>query len=99
MPNIHFCHALSTASLCPIRQMEASMDFRYSAKVVELQEKVSAFMAAHVYPNEARYEAEVAAGDRWAPSALIEELKGKARSAGLWNLFLPDSEHGAGLTN
>jgi acyl-CoA dehydrogenase len=75
------------------------MDFRYSDKVATLQEKVSAFMARHIYPNEARYDAEIAAGDRWEPSALIEELKAEARSAGLWNLFLPESDRGAGLSN
>jgi len=75
------------------------MDFRYSDKVMALQEKLSHFMASHVYPNEAHYAAEIDAGDRWQPSALIEDLKAKARSAGLWNLFLPESERGAGLTN
>jgi acyl-CoA dehydrogenase len=79
--------------------MEASMDFRYSDKVVALQEKLSLFMASHIYPNEARYASEIDAGDRWQPSALIEDLKATARSAGLWNLFLPESERGAGLTN
>jgi acyl-CoA dehydrogenase len=75
------------------------MDFRYSDKVVALQEKLSLFMASHIYPNEARYAAEIDDGDRWQPSALIEDLKATARSAGLWNLFLPESERGAGLTN
>jgi acyl-CoA dehydrogenase len=56
-------------------------------------------MEAHVYPNEARFEQEVAAGDRWQAPALLEELKARAREAGLWNLFLPESEYGAGLTN
>jgi acyl-CoA dehydrogenase len=75
------------------------MDFRYSDKVTALQEKLSAFMARHIFPTEARYAAEIADGDRWQPSAMIEELKAKARDAGLWNLFLPDSERGVGLTN
>ena len=56
-------------------------------------------MQAHVYPNEARFAAEIAAGDRWQPTRLMEELKSSARSEGLWNLFLPESDCGAGLTN
>lgn len=75
------------------------MQFEHTAKVQELMQRVSAFMEAHVYPNEARFEAEVAEGDRWAPTRVIEELKEKAKAQGLWNLFLPESAHGAGLTN
>ena len=79
------------------------MHFDYSPKVVELQGRVRAFMDEHVYANETRYAAEIAAntarGQRWTPTQLIEELKPKARAAGLWNLFLPDSAHGAGLKN
>ncbi|GAB4041326.1 MAG: acyl-CoA dehydrogenase family protein [Rubrivivax sp.] len=79
------------------------MDFSYSSRTQELQQRVSAFMAEHVYPNEARWHAEIQAhteaGRRWTPVPVIEELKPKARAAGLWNLFLPDSEYGAGLTN
>ncbi|MGN6529286.1 MAG: acyl-CoA dehydrogenase family protein [Burkholderiaceae bacterium] len=79
------------------------MDFAYSARTLALQERLQAFMAEHVAPNEARYHAEIEAntraGRRWTPLALIEELKPKARAAGLWNLFLPDSERGAGLSN
>ncbi|MEK8034889.1 acyl-CoA dehydrogenase family protein [Ideonella sp. DXS29W] len=79
------------------------MDFGYSPRTQELRAAVSAFMDEHVYPNEARYwaelEANTQAGKRWSPLALIEELKPKARAAKLWNLFLPDSEMGAGLTN
>jgi acyl-CoA dehydrogenase len=75
------------------------MDFRYSDKVEVLRQRVTAFMEQHIYPHEARYEKEVAAGDRWQPSTLMEELKAKARKAGLWNLFLPDSARGAGLSN
>jgi len=56
-------------------------------------------MDEHVYPNEKRFHEQVAAGDRWQPVSLIEELKPKARAAGLWNLFLPESEYGAGLNN
>jgi acyl-CoA dehydrogenase len=66
----------------------------------QLQERVRAFMDAHVYPNEPRFLAELAGGPtRWKPIPLVEELKAKARAAGLWNLFLPESDYGAGLTN
>jgi acyl-CoA dehydrogenase len=79
------------------------MDFDFSPKVRQLQQRVTAFMQEHVYPAEARFEAEMdafrAAGNPWQPAPVIEELKGKARAAGLWNLFLPESQHGAGLTN
>jgi acyl-CoA dehydrogenase len=75
------------------------MDFDYSPKVIELQDRLRAFMEAHVYPNEQRFGDEVGQGDRWQPTRLIEELKAKAKAAGLWNLFLPASERGAGLTN
>ncbi|MCF4166150.1 acyl-CoA dehydrogenase family protein [Zavarzinia compransoris] len=75
------------------------MDFEYSDKVKGLMERVSAFMDEHIFPNEARFEEEVAEGDRWQPTKVVEELKRKAKAAGLWNLFLPESERGAGLTN
>ena len=75
------------------------MDFDYSPKVIELQAALRAFMEAHVYPNEQSFDDEVGQGDRWQPTRLIEELKTKAKAAGLWNLFLPASERGAGLTN
>ncbi|HEY2388561.1 MAG TPA: acyl-CoA dehydrogenase [Candidatus Binatia bacterium] len=75
------------------------MNFDYSDKVKELQKRVSAFMDEHVYPNERTFLAQIAAGDRWQPTQIVEELKVKARAANLWNLFLPESELGAGLTN
>src|SRR5579862_5035373 len=75
------------------------MEFEFSDKVKSLQKKLQAFMDEHIYPNERRFEKETEQGDRWQPSRIIEELKPKARSAGLWNLFLPESEDGAGLTN
>ncbi len=75
------------------------MDFDYSPKVIELQDRLRAFMEAHVYPNEQRFDDEVGQGNRWQPTRLIEELKAKAKAASLWNLFLPASERGAGLTN
>ncbi|TMH10274.1 MAG: acyl-CoA dehydrogenase [Betaproteobacteria bacterium] len=75
------------------------MEFDYSPKTQDLIARVSAFMDEHIYPNEKRHSQEVAAGDRWAPLPLMEELKQQARAQGLWNLFLPESTSGAGLTN
>jgi acyl-CoA dehydrogenase len=79
------------------------MDFQYSDKVKHLQARLNAFMDQHIYPNEAAFAAEIAAnrakGDAWVPTRLMEQLKDKARSAELWNLFLPESPRGAGLTN
>ena len=75
------------------------MNFDFSEKVKALQKKLGAFMDEHIYPNESRFAGETEQGDRWRPSRIIEELKPKARAAGLWNLFLPESEDGAGLTN
>lgn len=75
------------------------MDFSHSDKVKKLQAQVSDFMRDHVYPAESDIIEEIASGDRWQPSQIAEGLKKKARSAGLWNLFLPDTKHGAGLTN
>ena len=75
------------------------MSFDPSKKTAALIERLTEFMHAHVYPNEAGLAAEIAAGDRWQPTQMMEELKSRARSEGLWNLFLPESEYGAGLTN
>ncbi len=75
------------------------MNIEYPDRVKELQRKVLAFMDGHVYPNEKVYGEQVSEGDRWQPTAVMEELKTRAREQGLWNLFLPESEHGAGLTN
>jgi acyl-CoA dehydrogenase len=69
-----------------------------SPRTIELLERLQAFMERHVYPNEARFFAEVGK-NRWTPVTLLEELKGEAKREGLWNLFLPSSERGAGLTN
>jgi acyl-CoA dehydrogenase len=74
------------------------MDFSLSDKVQDLQGHLQAFVDEHIYPNEQRFYDEIER-DRWAPTCVVEELKPKARAAGLWNLFLPDNEHGAGLTN
>ncbi len=79
------------------------MDFSYSPRTQELQARLSDFMAEHIYPAESVWEAQLhantEAGRRWTPIAVIEDLKPKARAAGLWNLWLPQSSHGAGLTN
>ena len=72
------------------------MNFDYSAKSVELQKRLVAFMDEFIYPNEQVYADEINSGDRWEPSKLIETLKAKAKAAELWNLFLPDV---SGLTN
>ena len=74
------------------------MNFDYSDKVKQLQKQVQGFMDEHIYPNERSFYEEIER-DRWKPPAIVEELKKKARAAGLWNLFLPESEYGAGLTN
>ncbi len=76
-----------------------AMRFEHSDKVIDLQRRLTAFMDEHVYPNEATFHRQIADGDRWQTTAIVEELKPKARAAGLWNLFLPESEYGAGLTN
>jgi acyl-CoA dehydrogenase len=76
-----------------------AMRFDHSDKVIDLQRRLTAFMDEYVYPNEATFHRQIADGDRWQPTAVVEELKPKARAAGLWNLFLPESEYGAGLTN
>ncbi len=74
--------------------------FEHSDKTKDLIARVKAFMDEHIYPNEHRYHEEVNAGDdRWQPTQVVEEMKAKAKAAGLWNLFLPESAHGAGLTN
>jgi acyl-CoA dehydrogenase len=72
--------------------------FEYSDKVKALQRRLQAFMDEYIYPNEQRFLDEIGR-NRWLPAKTTEELKPKARAAGLWNLFLPDSEDGAGLTN
>src|ERR1700688_3946772 len=74
------------------------MDFALGKKVEDLQRRLRAFMDEYIYPNEQRFHEEIER-NRWSPTAIVEELKRKARAAGLWNLFLPDDEHAAGLTN
>ena len=76
------------------------MDFDYTPKVQELVQRVSAFMDEYVFPNEGAYVEYINSQDtRWVIPPIMEEMKIKAREAGLWNLFLPESERGAGLTN
>src|SRR5687768_16788824 len=75
------------------------MDFEYTPRVRELQHRLAAFMDEFVYPHERTFAEQVREGNRWQPTAIIEELKERARAAGLWNLFLPESHEGAGLTN
>src|SRR4029077_17339899 len=76
------------------------MDFQPSERCSELVERLSAFMDERIHPAEAVYERQLReSGDPHHQPAVMEELKAHAREAGLWNMFLPDSEHGAGLTN
>lgn len=75
------------------------MFFEFSEKAKAYQEQLKVFMDKHIYPNEATFANQIGEGDRWQPVPIVEALKKKARSEGLWNLFLPESEFGAGLTN
>ena len=79
------------------------MDFSFSPRTESLRQQLLNFFGQHIYPNEHRFEQEIAEntarGQRWTPTRVIEELKPLAKAAGLWNLFLPDSEHGPGLSN
>src|SRR5271155_6107824 len=74
------------------------MSFELNQKTQILQSRLQEFMEEHIYPNEKGFDDEVER-DRWKPTKIVEELKVKARAEGLWNLFLPDDERGAGLTN
>lgn len=75
------------------------MFYEFSDRANELQARMQAFMDKYIYPNEHEYLNQISEGDQWEPPPLVEELKEKARQEGLWNLFLPESEYGAGLTN
>ena len=76
------------------------MNFDHTEKVLELRGQLESFMEEFVYPNEGTFHEQVESSeDRWSTPPIMEELKAEARSRGLWNLFLPDSEHGAGLSN
>ena len=70
-----------------------------TSRAKALAGQLTAFMDAHIYPNESVFRDQIADGNRWQPVPIVEALKPKARAAGLWNLFLPESELGAGLTN
>src|SRR6267378_4786182 len=74
------------------------MHFEFSQETKNLQQQLVTFMEEHIYPNEQRFFDEIERA-RWSPTRIIEELKPKARGAGLWNLFLPHDDHGAGLSN
>jgi acyl-CoA dehydrogenase len=74
------------------------MDFAFNSKVRDLQQRLQAFMDEYIYPNEQCFHDEIER-NRWTPTRIVEGLKAKARAAGLWNLFLPDSDSGGGLTN
>src|ERR1700758_3033773 len=92
-------HTLSKNGLRPSpADKEAPVDFEFSEKVKDLQRRLQTFLDEHIYPNERRFHDEIER-NRWLPATIVEELKPKARAAGLWNLFLPESELGAGLTN
>jgi acyl-CoA dehydrogenase len=76
------------------------LNFDHSEKVLELRARLEAFMDEFVYPNERVFEEQLAAAEsRWTVPPIMDELKAEAKEAGLWNLFLPESEYGAGLTN
>ena len=70
-----------------------------SQRSTELHEQLSSFMDKHIYPNESLIKKEIEEGERWQPSEIVEGLKREAQEVGLWNLFLPESDLGAGLTN
>src|SRR5438270_13591771 len=76
-----------------------AMIFDPSPRALDLQRRLQAFMDDRIYPNEREFRRQIDSGDRWQPTEIVEELKTRARAEGLWNLFLPDSESGAGLTN
>ena len=76
------------------------MDFNHTQKVLDLMDRLNAFMDEYIYPNEEAYREHFKTTDNlWKSPPLMDDLKEKAKNAGLWNLFLPESEHGAGLTN
>ncbi len=75
------------------------MDFQFSDKIQALQERLTGFLNEHVYPLEPEYSNHVQQAGGWTTPPIMDELKAKARDEGLWNLFMPDDEHGAGLNN
>ena len=79
--------------------MVFDMQFKFSDRAKDIHARALEFARNEVAPAEKIFEEQVSEGDRWQPTAIVEELKKKARQKGLWNLFLPDSERGGGLTN
>src|SRR5262245_24933195 len=76
------------------------MDFEFNARTTDLRARLQRFMDEHVLPAEAVFAEQLESGSsRWAIPPVMEELKARAKREGLWNLFLPESEHGPGLTN
>jgi acyl-CoA dehydrogenase len=75
------------------------LGFQVSSRAKEIYQRLRVFMESHVYPNEKLFHTQIEQGERWQPVPLMEELKAKAKAERLWNLFLPESEYGAGLTN
>jgi len=100
VPSAENCCRLPPASKLVLHPPPASTltTFELTSRAVDLSARLTAFMDEHIYPNEATWHAQVAA-NRWEPPAIVETLKSKAKADGLWNLFLPDSQRGAGLTN
>ncbi|HEX8748579.1 MAG TPA: acyl-CoA dehydrogenase family protein, partial [Pyrinomonadaceae bacterium] len=82
-----------------MKQDDPYLGFTVSPRAREIYHTLSLFMQEHVYPNEKLFQEQINEGERWQPIPLMEELKARAREEGLWNLFLPESEYGAGLTN
>ncbi|MGH8880844.1 MAG: acyl-CoA dehydrogenase family protein, partial [Stackebrandtia sp.] len=75
------------------------MEFEFDSRTKRLRDDLLSFMDSHVYPAEPVLAEQIAAGDRWTRPPMVKRLQTAARERGLWNLFLPDSEYGAGLTN
>ena len=75
------------------------MDFSYSPRCEQYRQRLLQFFDEHIYPNERLYWEQVRGADRWQPTPIVEDLKQRAKAAGLWNLFLPDAESGPGLSN
>ena len=82
-----------------MKSVDPYFGFQVSTRAKETYQKLRGFMEAHVYPNEQLFHQQIDEGDRWQPVPVMEQLKARAKGEGLWNLFLPESEHGAGLTN
>src|SRR5258708_39050293 len=82
-----------------MKSSDPYLGFNFSPRAEEIYQKLQAFMELHVYPNERLFHQQNNQGERWQPVPLMEELKTKAKTEGLWNLFLPESVYGAGLTN